>query len=153
MPPIKDTTFLLVEDDDNDVLLVKMEFKRAPGHIHLQVVNNGEEAIRYLCGHRPYTNRDKHPLPNVILLDLKMPRVNGYELLKWLRTESPGDLRLTPVLVMSGSALQEDIRKVYSLGANSYIVKPADWQVFKKLIADLGIYWTEHATTPDVPVA
>jgi len=151
MNPTKDTTFLLVEDDDNDVLLVKLEFKKAPRHIHLQVVSNGEEAIHYLCGHRQYANRDKYPLPNVILLDLKMPRVNGYEFLEWLRSKSPGDLKLIPVLVMSGSALPQDINRVYALGANSYIVKPADWHVFRKLILDLGVYWTEHVSTPEVP--
>lgn len=151
--PPKNTTFLLVEDDDNDVLLVRLEFRKAPRHIHLHVVNDGQEAMQYLCGHGPYADRDKHPLPNVILLDLKMPRINGYEFLVWLRSKAPGDLRLIPVLVMSGSALPEDINRVYSLGANSYVVKPADWIVFKKLVEALGIYWSELASTPEMPAA
>jgi CheY-like chemotaxis protein len=151
LSPIKDSTFLLVEDDDNDAFMVRMEFKRAPHHIHLQVVNDGKEAMHYLCGDGQFADRDKHPLPNVILLDLKMPRVNGYEFLEWLRRKSPGGLRLIPVLVMSGSALPQDINRVYALGANSYIVKPTNWRVFKKMVADLGIYWTEHAATPEVP--
>jgi CheY-like chemotaxis protein len=151
MNQVKNTTFLLVEDDDNDVLLVKLEFKKAPRHIQLQVVNDGDEAIHYLHGYGKYANREMYPIPNVILLDLKMPRVNGYEFLQWLRTKSPGDLRLIPVLVMSGSILPEDINRVYALGANCYIVKPANWQVFKKLVADMGVYWTEHAATPEVP--
>lgn len=151
LSPLKDSTFLLVEDDDNDVFMVRMEFRRAPHHIHLQVVNDGKEAMHYLCGDGKYADRDKYPLPNVILLDLKMPRVNGYEFLGWLRSKSRGDLRLIPVLVMSGSALPQDINRVYALGANSYMVKPADWRVFKKMVADLGIYWTEHAATPEMP--
>ncbi len=146
----KETLFLLVEDDPNDVLLVQREFKRAPRHIRLQVVNDGEEAIRYLIGEGHFADRQKYPVPNVILLDLKMPRVTGFEVLKWLRLKSPEQIRLIPVLVMSSSGLEEDINRAYGLGANSYIVKPANWEVFKRLIADLGIYWSEHVETPEV---
>jgi len=146
----KETTFLLVEDDDNDVLLLKREFKKAPGNIHLHVVNDGEEAIHYLCRKGKFTNADKHPLPNVILLDLKMPRINGFEFLEWLRTKAPEPLNLIPVLVMSSSALESDVQKAYGLGANAYMVKPADWHLFKKRVADLGVYWAEHVETPAV---
>lgn len=150
---LKDTVFLLVEDDDNDVLMCKMEFRRAPVHIKLRVVNDGEEAIRYLQGRGQFSDRYKYPIPNVILLDLKMPRVTGFEFLEWLRTKSPGDLRLIPVVVMSASGQPEDINRVYHLGANSYMVKPADWHVFKRLIADMGVYWGEHASTPQLEPA
>src|SRR5262249_37244239 len=101
-------------------------------------------------GEGGFCDRRTHPLPNVILLDLKMPRINGFEFLEWLRSKSPDDLRLTPVLVMTASGLEEDIHRAYALGANSYIVKPTDWNLFKRLIADLGIYWSEHSETPRV---
>lgn len=146
----KRTIFLLVEDDENDVFLVQREFEKAPRHIRLQAVNDGEQAIRYLTGEGDFADRDRYPVPNVILLDLKMPRVTGFEFLEWLRSKSPEQLHLIPVLVMSASMLEEDINRAYGLGANSYIVKPANWQVFRRLIADLGIYWSEHVETPEV---
>src|SRR6266568_9510160 len=82
------TTFLLVEDDSKDVYLVQDVFKRT-GHGRLEVVQDGQEAIDYLTGQGEYSNRLEYPMPHVILLDMKMPRVNGLEFLKWLRCESP----------------------------------------------------------------
>jgi CheY-like chemotaxis protein len=146
----KETTFLLVEDDENDVLLLKREFKKAPGHIILHVVYDGDEAIDYLSRKGKFTDEDKHPLPNIILLDLKMRRVTGFEFLEWLRTKAPEPLRLIPVLVMSSSSLEVDIQRAYALGANAYMVKPADWNLFRKRVADLGVYWAEHVETPAV---
>jgi CheY-like chemotaxis protein len=144
------TTFLLVEDDPNDVFLVEREFKQAPRHIQLRVVYDGGEAMQYLDGDGDCGDRERCPIPNVILLDLKMPRVNGFRFLEWLRSESPGELRVIPVVVMSGMGCPDDINRAYSLGANSFIIKPVDWRHFRKLIADLGIYWAEDVETPKV---
>src|SRR5689334_9239097 len=114
------TTFLLVEDDPNDVLMVEMEFQRVNPRIRLVTVSDGDQAIDYVEGKEPYSDRREYPVPDVILLDLKMRRVGGFEFLGWLRSKSPRSCRLTPVVVMSSSVLQEDVDRAYALGANSY---------------------------------
>jgi CheY-like chemotaxis protein len=146
---LETTTFLLVEDEPNDVVLVEMEFKRSPFPIRLRAVNDGEEAMHYLEGQGPYADRAAWPIPDVILLDLKMRRVSGFEFLIWLRSKAPSPFRLIPVVVMSSSTLHQDIDHAYALGANSYFVKPVDWNLFRKRIRALGIYWAEHAETPE----
>jgi CheY-like chemotaxis protein len=142
-------TFLLLEDDDNDAFLAEMQFKGKP-EMKLCRVRDGEEAIWFLQGKTPYEDRKKFPMPDVILLDLKMPKVNGFEFLQWLHFESPGELRLIPVIVMSGSSLQEDVKRAYTLGANLYLTKPVDWRKFNNQMALLGLLVTEHAETPIV---
>jgi CheY-like chemotaxis protein len=143
------TTFLLVEDDPNDVALLEIEFQRCLGQIRLVSVNDGEEAIQYLQGEDPYGDRKKYPMPNVILLDLKMPRINGFQFLEWLR-KSSSPHRFIPVVVMSSSGLQKDVDKAYALGANSYMVKPIGWDPFKERVKALGIYWAEHVEKPEI---
>jgi two-component system response regulator len=144
------TVFLLVEDDQNDVLLVEMEFKRVAPTIRLLVVNDGQEAIQYLDGDGKFADRKKCPLPDVILLDLKMPKINGFDFLQWLRLEAPAQRRFIPVVVMSSSTLEEDIHRAYTLGANSYLPKPVDWKLFKERIRALGLSWAEHSQTPEL---
>lgn len=143
----KTTVFLLVEDDDHDAFFVEREFKSVPSHIKLKRVIDGMEAVQYLQGKGDYANRAKYPLPQVILLDLKMPKFTGFEFLEWLRSQSPEDVRLTPVIVMSSSNLESDVKRAYALGVNSYMVKAIDWKLFKERIKALGIYWTEHVET------
>lgn len=142
------TTFLLLEDDPNDVFFVEHEFKSAPAHIKLHSVRDGVEAIEYLEGKGKFTDRHRYPLPDIILLDLKMPRLNGFDFLQWLRHKAPDNLSLIPAIVMSSSAVQSDIVRCYQLGANSYIVKPVNWDDFRKRIKALGLYWTEHSEIP-----
>lgn len=143
-------TFLLVEDDLNDAHLVKMEFYNVP-RLRLRHVTDGDEAIEYLEGKAPYNDRNESPIPDVILLDLKMPRVSGFEFLEWLHNKSPNNLRLIPVIVMSGSNLVEDVNRAYALGANCYLQKPADWARFREQMARLGIFWGDFVETPIVP--
>ena len=115
-------------------------------------VNDGEEAIKYLEGRDPYSDRNKYPMPQVILLDLKMPRMNGFQFLEWLRKSSL-HLRLIPVVIMSSSALPTDVEKAYALGANSYMVKPIGLHLFRERIQAFGIYWAEHVEKPESHVA
>ncbi len=147
------TTFLLVEDDQNDVFLLQQQFREAPASLRLLHVSDGVEAMRYLEGQGDYADRDKFPLPDVILLDLKMPRFSGFDFLQWLHTKSSDDLHLIPVVVMSSSALPEDITRAYALGVNSYMVKPVKWNQFAERVKALGIYWSEHVETPEVAAA
>jgi CheY-like chemotaxis protein len=114
-------TVLLVDDSENDLLLTRFAFKEAGFDSPLQEVHNGEEAIAYLKGEGPYSDRNTFPLPAVMLMDLNMPRKNGFDVLKWVRTQ-PAFKRM-PVIVLSASKRPEDVAEAYDLGANSYLVK------------------------------
>ena len=142
-------TFLLVEDDGFDVEFVENEFNQSPLHISLQTVRDGVEAMHYVEGQGEYADRQKYPLPDVILLDLKMPRMDGFEFLTWLRSRSTDLHRFIPVVVMSSSPLPEDVERAYTLGANSYLIKPVNWYDFRDRIRALGIYWSAHEATPE----
>jgi CheY-like chemotaxis protein len=143
------TIFLVVEDDPNDVLLVRMELEQFGSKVRMLTVDDGQEAMHYLEGKGNYRDRTLYPLPDVILLDLKMPKVDGFDFLNWLRHESPGRHHLIPVVVMSSSAFEKDIERAYELGANSYLVKPINWNAFRGKIRALGLYWVESMETPE----
>jgi CheY-like chemotaxis protein len=151
MPMLKNgslrTTFLLVEDDPRDVFLVRDVFERY-GHCRLETVTDGQEAIDYLTGTGKFSNRRKFPLPQVVLLDLKMPRVNGLEFLRWLRHESPNSLHVLPVVVMSSSNDPKDVASAYELGVNSYLLKPIAWHEFQERMKALNIFWSDHVEKP-----
>src|SRR5688572_30461536 len=119
-----DFTILLAEDNETDVLLVRRALQGAGIHSRLEAVVDGEEAITYLRGENQYADRQRYPIPNLLLLDIKMPRKNGLEVLQWLRTSEPPLNRL-PVIIMSSSSLQADIDRAYDLGVNAYLMKPA----------------------------
>jgi CheY-like chemotaxis protein len=146
------TIFLLIEDDPNDVLFAQQEFKNHVGYCRLEVVSDGIEAVRYLEGRNEYADRDKHPLPDTIILDLKMPRFSGFDFLDWLRTKAPNAVHLIPVVVLSSSNLAEDVVKAYALGASSYHVKPGSWGEYRNRLRAMISYWAEHAETPKLPV-
>jgi len=139
--------FLLVEDNPDDAFLVQLEFSRSHS-CRLCIVKDGQQAIDYLQGKPPYTDRHEYPLPDVILLDLKMPRTDGFDVLHWLRTQAASDeVALTPVIVMSSSTSAEDVKRAYKLGANLYMNKPVDWEQFREGLRLLGIFWCEYAGT------
>ena len=116
-------TVLHVEDDPNDVLLLQRAFRRAGLTHALQVVTDGDQAVAYLTGQGQYTDRSAHPLPSLILLDLKLPRRSGLEVLAWLRSDP--EVKKLPVIVLTSSRLSEDVDRAYALGANSYMAKPS----------------------------
>ena len=132
-------SILLVEDDPNDIILIKRAFEKANITNPLQVVENGEEAISYLDGKGRYGDREKYPLPILILLDLKLPRKSGHEVLEWLR-QQPGLKRLT-VVVLTSSQQSSDINRAYDLGANSYLVKPVTFDTLVEVVKNLNFYW------------
>ncbi len=117
-----DHTILLAEDNSNDVLLLRRAFRKAGVANRLEVVSDGEEAIAYLAGDGGYADRERHPLPSLVLMDVELPRKSGFEVLTWLR-QQPG-LRRLPVALLGASDRPTDIRRGYEAGANAYHVKP-----------------------------
>jgi len=116
-------TILLVDDSRDNLFLMREAFKMAKCNNPLQEVDNGEEAIKYLKGEGAYTDRDLFPLPVVMLLDLNMPRLDGFGVLSWARAQ-PGLKRLT-IIVLTASARDKDLERVADLGANAFLVKPS----------------------------
>lgn len=146
------TIFLLVEDDDNDAYLMQRLFtdKSMPTHIKLVRVQDGLEAKEYVEGSGKYRDREDYPPPDVILLDLKLPRWSGFQFLEWLRKEGNGQ-HLLPVIVLTSSAEPEDVQRAYHLGVNCYLVKPVDWRELQTRIRTLGMFWGSYVEKP-VPV-
>lgn len=136
---IERSTILLVEDDPNDVLLVQRAFQRANIANPIRVARNGEDAIAYLEGNGEFSDRREHPLPVVVLLDLKLPRKSGLEVLEWMRSKKL--LKRMPVVILTSSSQSSDINKAYDLGVNSYLVKPVTFDALIDLVKNLGLYW------------
>ncbi|MEX1046538.1 MAG: response regulator [Actinomycetota bacterium] len=132
-------TILIAEDDPNDALLVQRAFRTARLANPIQVVGDGERAIAYISGVPPYDDREKYPMPMLVLLDLKMPRKGGHEVLEWIRAQ-PGIKRL-PVVVLTSSSEMIDINRAYDLGANSYLVKPVEFEALLEMVKELNLYW------------
>jgi len=118
---LSDDTILLVEDDPNDILLIQRAFYKANVKHPVQVLKDGEEAVLYLGGKQMYADRDRYPLPALLLLDLKMPRRSGFEVMEWLQHQS--DIEL-PVVILTSSTDPSEMQRAYQLGAKSYILKP-----------------------------
>jgi CheY-like chemotaxis protein len=144
----KQKSFLLVDDDPDDRFLVEREFRRSRVHGQLQSVSDGAEAMDYLEGNGVHADRRTFPLPDIILLDLKMPRMNGFEFLEWLRSHAPMELRFLPVIVMSCSILREDVKRAYALGANSYVTKAQDLRSLRQSIEMLNAHWARVEPPP-----
>lgn len=139
-------TILQVEDDPDDIFLMKEAVLRAGMLAAPQVARDGEEALAYLQGRGEYADRSRHPLPSLILLDLKLPRISGLEVLQWLR-QQPG-LKRIPVIVMSSSAQAGDIDRAYDLGTNSYLVKPVDAADLQTNINSVRAFWVDLNKSP-----
>ncbi len=140
-------TILLVEDNSTDVLMVRRAFRKANLLHPLQVVDDGDKAVAYLGGQGPYADRGQYPLPVLLLLDLKLPRRSGLEVLGWLRQQE--GLRRLPVVVLTSSKESSDVNRAYDLGANSYLVKPVDFDPLLEMVKALGLYWMLLNEKPD----
>ena len=138
---------LLVEDREDDIILIRKAFRKAQLANPLHVVRDGEEAIAYLLGDSPYSNRNEYSLPDIILLDLKMPKLDGFETLEWLRCQ-PG-IRSLPVIVLTSSEEMRDVNRAYSLGANSFLVKPLDFENYTHLANSLHHFWLKASKLPE----
>ena len=139
---------LVAEDNGDDVLLIQRAFTRAKLANPLHFVSDGERAIGYLSGQGAYADRTRHPLPALLLLDLKLPRKSGFEVLEWVRRQ-PG-LSVLPVVVLTSSRESADVQRAYALGANTYLVKPVAFDGLMEMVKSLGLYWFVTAERPAV---
>lgn len=143
---------LLVEDDLNDIFLVKRAFKIAQVKNPLQIVTDGHEAMLYMRGDGRYADRTLHPLPKLIVMDIKMPRRSGFEVLEWIKG-SHLPLRRIPVIIVSSSDNPLDINRAYELGANAYMVKPVDYKEVQHLFESITHYWGLECAKPELEMA
>jgi two-component system, response regulator len=139
-------TILLVEDNLDDVELTLQALKKSNITNVITVVHDGAEALDYLLGTGKYAGRDVSDLPAVVLLDLKLPKVDGLEVLRRLR--STDHTKLLPIVILTSSREEQDIMKGYSLGVNSYVRKPVDFTQFAEAVSHLGLYWLLLNETP-----
>src|SRR6516164_7091600 len=140
---------LLVDDREEDVLLIRRAFNKARVVNRVEVAWSGEEAIAYLSGSGKFANRAEYPVPVLVLLDIKMPGVDGLEVLKWIRRVS-----LYPtlrVVMLTSSELMRDVNSAYELGANSFLVKPVDFERFVEISQALSGYWLWMDQAPWLP--
>jgi CheY-like chemotaxis protein len=141
-------TILIVDDDENDIFFVKRAFVEINVHCTFQMLKNGQETIDYLSGHGEFSDREKFPLPMMILMDLKMPIMDGFQVLAWLRGR-PG-IKVIPTVVFSSSDLPSDITRAYELGANSFMTKSVTYDGLLVKLQTLSQYWLEHCKHPQV---
>ncbi len=138
---------LLVDDSENDRIFMQMAFKTAKCSIPLQEVCNGEEAISYLKGEGPYGARDKFPLPTVVLLDLNMPRKDGFDVLTWVRAQPI--LKRMVIVVLTASTRGEDVNRAFDLGATSFLVKPSSMEALAAMVRCLDS-WIQINRFPSI---
>lgn len=136
---MKSNVILLVEDNPDDVDLTLLAFEEGGICNDVVVTRDGAEALEYLSGTGKYEGRDPKEVPAVILLDLKLPKIDGLEVLRRIRENQ--DLRALPVVILTSSKEEEDIIKSYNLGANAYVRKPVDYNEFVRAAKTLGLFW------------
>jgi CheY-like chemotaxis protein len=137
---------LLAEDREDDILIIKRAFAMAKIVNPIQVVRDGEQAIAYLKGEGLYTNRLEYPLPDLLLLDLKMPRVDGLEVLRWCRQQA--QLSTMRIVVLTSSTEMNDVNLAYGLGANSFMLKPNDFEHAIDMAKIVTHYWLQLSEAP-----
>lgn len=140
------STILLVEDNPDDADLIRYAFRKAGVENPVIVVDDGEKAIDYLLGRGNYADPRRFPVPRLILLDLKLPRRSGIEVLSAIRTTEA--VRQTPVVVLTSSNQEGDIRKAYEAGANAYLVKPIGGDALVAMIRSIDAFWINQNSAP-----
>lgn len=140
------TPILLVEDEPDSVFFFEHTMKKANIANPLRVAKDGREALDYLEGVGPFADRAKHPLPGLVILDLKLPHASGFEVLQRLRQRP--ETRTLIVLMLTSSASDDDIAKAYSLGANGYLVKPLQLEELAEIVHAIKIFWLTHNHPP-----
>jgi CheY-like chemotaxis protein len=139
---------LVAEDDEAHVALLQRAFRLAGIEAPVHIVSDGEETIAYLKGEEKFARRDEFPLPDLLLLDLNMPRKDGFEVIQWIRHQT--EFAALRIVVLTTSDALRDINKAYQLGANSFLTKPLVFTEFKDTIQAMYRYWMEMSKTPDI---
>lgn len=142
----EDTVILIVEDNEDDVFLMERALRAAKVTCAYRIVADGEEATRYLRGEGKYADREQFPYPAIVFLDLKLPYMSGFEVLEW-RHETK-DLPPTVFIVITSSNEVRDLKRAYSLGASSYIVKPPTAEQLVDILHAFKLYWLTHNALP-----
>jgi CheY-like chemotaxis protein len=140
---------LLVEDDENDIVLVRRAIQASGAGHRLHAVRDGEQAVAYLKGFNEFADREKFPIPNILLTDLKMPKMGGLDLLRWVRANP--EYSVIPTIVYSSSDMETDVREAYRLGANSYIAKPSSLSGLVDTLRIVYDYWSRCEIPPEKP--
>lgn len=143
MQLIKPINILLIEDNEGDILLTEEAFKEGKFSNKLTIVRDGEEAIRYLQKDEPYTNA---PTPDMILLDINLPKINGKEVLRFIKNNN--QLKSIPVIILTTSAAERDIDESYNRHANCYIIKPVRFDSFLSVVQSIENFWLSIVTLP-----
>ncbi len=146
MSKFEPIVILLADDDEDDCFLVKEAFEESHISNNLQIVNDGEELLRYLYHKGDFSDSSKYPKPDLILLDLNMPRIDGKQALAEIKSDEL--LRKIPVVILTTSEAEEDIVKTYDLGVNSFITKPISFEGLVEVIKTLGKYWFQIVKLP-----
>ncbi len=146
MKNLKTINILIAEDDIDDRLLIKKAFKESFGYANLVCVENGVELLQYLKRENEYVNVDKYPFPQLILLDLNMPKKDGREALKEIKSNS--ELAKIPVIIFTTSKLEDDIKITYTMGSSSYISKPGSFDELIAVGKALEAYWAKTVILP-----
>jgi CheY-like chemotaxis protein len=137
---------LQIEDDEHDVIFMKIAMQAASVKNPVAVLRDGREAMAYLKGEGKFANRRKHPIPRLVLLDLRLPYVPGLKVLQWIR-EQPA-LAQIPVIICSGSDQDSDVKTAYESGANGYIVKPNSPSALTRIVRCIKEYWLDMDAPP-----
>lgn len=146
---MRDRVILLVEDNPDDEALTLRAFKKNRIKNQVVIARDGVEAIDYLFGTGAHAGRDLSVMPEVVLLDLKLPKLDGLDVLRRIRAD--GRTKLLPVVILTSSTEEQDLIDTYSLGANSYIRKPVDFVQFTEAVGQLGSYWLLLNRPPPTP--
>ena len=145
------STLLIVEDNEDDIFFMERIFKQMGARCDLRFVRDGVEAVEYLSGKGQFEDRMKNPLPTIILMDLKMPRMNGFEVLEWMQKQP--EIKLIPTIVVTSSTMQEDVTRAYRAGANAVMNKPVDKDSLLQMLKTFHLYWTDYVEMPEVKPA
>lgn len=139
---------LIIEDSEDDIFFIERIFRQLRARCELRFARDGIEAVEYLSGKGRFKDRTEYPMPSIILMDLKMPRRNGFEVLEWMQTQP--EISLIPTIVVTSSTLQEDVTKAYRLGANAVMNKPVDKDSLLQMLKSFHVYWTDYVEMPEV---